>query len=185
MWHLSSSFGGHFFFTSLSFFSSLFSSFSHQKWSRPEPDLMILIPGDSIQPLPSTRTRDPLNPNVFKLSVWRDLSVWGFDRTDSLGYAWNATSTVYAPSVLLLLQKFLFLFLTRLKFKSNICRWILQAGASKTRLWSETHGPLLNDETEHWFGRNWQKLYMWYPMNIDINQQYSHIACIQSTVCIA
>lgn len=65
------------------------------------------------------------------------------------------------------------LFLTRLKFKSNIYRWILQAGVSKTRLWSETHGPLLyDDETEHWFGSNWcqcQKLYIWYPINHDIS----------------
>lgn len=56
------------FYFSLSL-SSLFSSFPHQKRSRPEPDLMILIPGDSVEPLPSTRTSDPLNPNVFKLSV--------------------------------------------------------------------------------------------------------------------
>lgn len=47
-------------------------------------------------------------------------------------------------------KTFTFCFLTRLKFKLNIFRWILQTGVSKTRLWSETHGLLLYDETKHW-----------------------------------
>lgn len=52
-------------------------------------------------------------------------------------------------------KTFTFCFLTRLKFKLNICRRILQTGVSKTRLWSETHGLLLYDETKHWFGSDW------------------------------